>query len=87
MLRRVLPVLGLAVAGGVVLLAAGDSLVAAIGIFLFGAAGVLAVAFVFLEIDLAEDRERAATARERARVDETDPGPPRERRPPRRGDH
>lgn len=62
-LRRVLPVLALVAAGAAVLaLAGGDAVGIAAGLFLLGAAGVLAISFVFLEIGLAEDRERASGA-------------------------
>ena len=84
LLRRVLPALALALAGIAVLLAGGGSTLAtAVGLFLLGAAGVLAVSFVFLEIGLAEDRERAEAAR--GRGGEGHPGPPsgRPRRPRR----
>jgi len=65
-LRRVLPVLGVVAAGAAVLaLAGGDAVGIAAGLFLLGAAGVLAISFVFLEIGLAEDRERASGERRR----------------------
>lgn len=70
LLRRVLPVLGVAAAGAVVLVLAGTSTGGiAAGLFLLGAAGVLAVSFVFLEVGLTEDRERAAGASGRDRSD------------------
>lgn len=63
LLRRAVPVLALALAGGLVLgLAGAGTLATAAGLFLLGAAGVLAISFVFLEIGLAEDRERASGA-------------------------
>lgn len=65
--RRVLPVLAVVAAGAAVLAVAGDSAVGiAVGLFLLGAAGVLAISFVFLEIGLSEDRERAAGAGRRS---------------------
>lgn len=83
MARRVLPTIALAAAGVAVLVAAGDGTFGtAAGLFLLGAAGVLAVSFLFLEIGLAEDREREAGARERARR-EGGPGPPHREAPAR----
>lgn len=89
LLRRAVPVLALALAGGLVLgLAGAGTLATAAGLFLLGAAGVLAISFVFLEIGLAEDRERAGEG-ERSERDGSHgprhrepPGrPPRRRRP------
>jgi fatty acid desaturase len=58
--RRAIPAVVLAVAGVVVALAAGGSTALnAIAIMLLGVAGVWAVALVFYEIGLGEDRDRA----------------------------
>lgn len=90
LLRRAVPVLALALAGGLVLgLAGAGTFATAAGLFLLGAAGVLAISFVFLEIGLAEDRERAGAEGERGERDGSHgprhrepPGrPPRRRRP------
>lgn len=65
-LRRALPVLVVAATGAVVLTLAGGSAAGmAVGLFLLGASGVLAASFVFLEVGLTEDRERASGARRR----------------------
>ena len=53
-------VVALLVAGAIVLALAGDSTVAdAVGYVVFGIAGVVAMALVFYEIGLGEDRDRA----------------------------
>jgi uncharacterized membrane protein YuzA (DUF378 family) len=53
-------VVALLVAGAIVLALAGDSTAAdAVGYVVFGIAGVVAVALVFYEIGLGEERDRA----------------------------
>jgi hypothetical protein len=59
--RRAVPVVVLVAAGVAVLVAAGDSTTLnAVALFLLGVAAVCAVALVFYEIGLGEDRDRAA---------------------------
>lgn len=64
-LRVAAAVLATGVAGGVLVLASSATAVDVAGIALLGIALVVAVAAVFYEIGASEDRERAATERER----------------------
>ena len=68
--RRAGPVLALVVVGAL-LVVLGDGIVSIVGGGVIGVAAVLAVALVFLEVGLSEDRERA---REQGREGD---GPPR----------
>ena len=66
--RRVLPVVAVFLAGVIVLVVTGGGTVGiTIGLTLTGGALVLAIAFVFLEVGLSEDRERAAEEARRKR--------------------